>query len=57
MCDTLISDNGPRFISEEFKQFADSWQFNHISPSPYYPKVNGLAERDVGIANKLMKKA
>ena len=57
ICDTLVSDNGPQFISEVFKQFADSWQFNHISSSPYYPKGNGLAEKGVCIAKKLMKKA
>ena len=44
-------------ISEEFKQFADSWLCNYISSSPYYPKGNVLAEKGVGIAKKLMKKA
>ena len=57
ICDTLISDNGAQFMSEEFKQFTNSWQFNHISSSPYYPKGNGLAEKGVGIAKKLMNKA
>ena len=27
--DEVISDNGPRFSSRKFKQFAESWEFKH----------------------------
>ena len=43
----LVSDNGPCYSSTEFKQFAEEWNFKHITSSPTYPQSNGLAERPV----------
>lgn len=57
ICDILVSDNGPQFSSAEFDQFAKSWGFDHITSSPFHPQGNALAEKGVGIAKKLMKKA
>ena len=43
----LVSDNGPQFVSEEFKQFMSANGVKHIKSSPYHPASNGAAERMV----------
>lgn len=53
---TFMSDNMP-FNSYEFKEFARAWNFNLVTSSPLYPQSNGLAEKGVGIAKKLLKKS
>ena len=53
----LITDNGPQFSSGEFSGFARSWNFAHVTTSPYYPQANGQAESAVKTAKGLMKKA
>ena len=55
--DEIVTDNGPQFVSDEFSSFANSWEFRHITCSPYNSKSNGKAESGVKIAKKLMKKA
>ena len=32
----LISDNEPHFTSQQFKEFAKGWDFEHITSSPKY---------------------
>ncbi|GAA6111759.1 uncharacterized protein K02A2.6-like [Tachysurus ichikawai] len=54
---TVISDNGPQFASQSFKDFAKSYGFEHITSSPLYPQSNGLAEKGVQIVKRLLKKA
>ena len=53
---TLISDNGPQFSSELFTNFAKTYAFTHKTSSPHHPKSNGLAEKAVGIAKRLLSK-
>ena len=35
----LKSDNGPAFASEQFKEFAENYGFEHVTSSPRYSKV------------------
>ena len=41
----VISDNGPQFISKDFKQFIRLSGMTHVRTSPYYPQSNGKIER------------
>ena len=41
----IISDNGPQFISKDFKEYLRQWQTEHVRTSPYYPESNGKLER------------
>jgi len=54
---TLISDNGPNYVSAEFYQFTQAWDFQHIQSSPHYPKSNGKAESAVKIMKSIITKA
>jgi transposase InsO family protein len=57
ICQKLISDNGPQFKSEQFAKFAENWGFEHSTSSPLYPQSNGLAEKTVSTAKRLLTKA
>ena len=53
----FISDNGPQFVSEDFKTFSKEWAFTHVTSSPLHSQGNGKAESAVKIAKNLFKKA
>ena len=44
----VISDNGPQFVSRDFKEFIRISGMTHVRTSPYYPQSNGKIERYQG---------
>jgi len=52
----LITDNGPQFISTEYKQFASEYGFEHVTSSPYWPQGNCRAKAAVKIAKRMYQK-
>ena len=52
---TVITDNGPQFDSQDMKEFAKAYEFQHTTTSPYYPQANGLAERMVKNCQEIVK--
>ena len=52
--ETVMSDNGPQYASQEFCDFSHSYNFSHITNNPYYPQSNGLAERGVRTVKQLL---
>lgn len=52
----LVTDNGPPFSSQQFQDFISKIGSNHVRSSPYHPRSNGMAERAVQEAKKLLKK-
>jgi len=55
--DTVVTDNGPQFSSQEFHQFTLKWEFVHVSSSPHHHKSNGKVESAVKIAKSLIMKS
>jgi hypothetical protein len=51
------TDNGPQFISKEYKTFSEEYNFSHTTSSPYYPQGNGRAEAAVKVAKSMLKKS
>ena len=42
--ETVISDNGSQFISDEYDKFVKSWGSDHDFSSLEYPQSNGIVE-------------
>ena len=55
--DQLISDNGLQFTSDEFANFAKTWDFEHLTSSPGNSKANGKAKSGVKTAKHILKKS
>ena len=54
---TVVSDNGPCYISKEFCELMQQKGVNHILVLPHHPQSNGMAEKYVGIMKQLFLKA
>ena len=52
----VVSDNGPQFISEEFREFLRLNNVKHTLCPPYHPSSNGLAEKYVQTFKRLFGK-
>ena len=53
---TITTDQGIMFTSEEFRNFATSMGIKLLNSSPYYAQANGQAEASNQILIKLIKK-
>ena len=53
---TITTDQGTMFTSEEFRDFAASMWIKLLNSSPYYTQANGQAEASNQILIKLIKK-
>ena len=54
--EVLISNNGPEFDNQEFKNFSTDWQFEHRTSGPRYPQANGKVENAVKTYKGLLLK-
>ena len=54
--ETVVTDNGPCFVSEDFESFLVKNGITRILSAPYHPATNGLAERAVQTVKKGLKK-
>ena len=53
----IRSDNGRYFDSACYKNFDETWGFDHITSSPHFPQSNGFVERAIGTDKSALKKA
>ena len=54
--ETIVTDNGTCFTSNEFETFLQRNSIRHIITAPYHPALNGLAERAVQVVKAGLKK-
>ena len=52
---TITTNQGTMFTSEEFTDFAASMGIKLLNSSPYYAQANGQAEASIQILIKLIK--
>ncbi|XP_049268076.1 uncharacterized protein K02A2.6-like [Rhipicephalus sanguineus] len=52
----VCTDNGPQFSSRDFSRFASKYDFRHVTSSPEFPRSNGLPEKGVQVAKRLLQK-
>ena len=52
---SMVTDNGPCFTSQEFKDFITNCGIHHITTAVYKPSTNGLAERMVQTFKKALR--
>ena len=51
------SDNGPHFVGQAYREFAQEYGFHHITSSPHYPRSNGFIESQVNAVKTALMKA
>ena len=54
--EVIVTDSGACFTSSDFESFLQYNGVKHLTPAPYHPSSNGLAERAVQIVKKGLKK-
>ncbi|XP_055634002.1 uncharacterized protein K02A2.6-like [Toxorhynchites rutilus septentrionalis] len=55
MPESLKTDNGPQFRSDEFKNFCNQYGIKLRNSTPYWPQANGEVERVNGMLKKHLK--
>ena len=55
--EAIVSDNGPQFVSEEFRNFCNRNGIIHRKSAPYKPSTNGQAERIVQVLKAAITQA
>jgi hypothetical protein len=53
---TLTTEQGPSFLSHQFRNFAESMKIKLLNSSPYYVQANGQAEASNKVLIKIIKK-
>lgn len=53
---TLLTDNGPQYVSADFEDVMRKYDIEHKTSSPYHPLGNSIAERAVQEAKKILRK-
>ena len=54
--DEIMTDNGPQYSGQAFKQFTKDWNISHVTSSPNYARSNGFIERHVKHIKPIIKK-
>ena len=54
--ETIISDNGPCYKSQEFNIFCSRFDIKHVTGSAYNHQANAIAERSIQTVKHLMTK-
>ena len=52
----VISDNGPQYAAQDFKNFSIKYAFEHTTSSPHYHQANGKVERFVATVKNTLQK-
>ena len=52
----IMSDNGPQYSAEAFRQFAAAYHFTHVTSLPKLPQANGELERAIRTAKSMLGK-
>ena len=55
--ETIMSDNGPQYSSNEFKVFANKYNFSHVTNSLLFSQSNGQVECAVQTVKRLLKRS
>jgi transposase InsO family protein len=53
---SLTTDQGPSFMSHQFREFTESMKIKLMNSSPYYAKANGQVEASNKVLIKIIKK-
>ena len=56
LTESIITDNGPCFRSQQFHNFCQSLEIKHITSSPYYHEGNGHVERAIQTLKQILRK-
>ena len=54
--DVIMSDYGPQYSTEAFRQFAEAYNFTDVTSSPKQPQANGEVERAIPTAKSTLRK-